>query len=140
MDPREIEQNAEHLVGKAERNEKITAELNGMDFHDRLKVVQRMQDINKDHRQHNSNLPEMEISTQSDQGEQRVVDIQMKTERSWMDPRKWFGYGQDKTDVYDPPHSELGQGLLGGAADRIHSRNQRLNDVLAELDKQNGRR
>jgi hypothetical protein len=141
MDDREINEKADQLVTKAEKNEKITAELNNMDFRDRLQVVQRMQEINSEHRKTNSDLPQLEVTTTKDlNNEQHIADIQMKTERSYFNPKRWFGDSFAKNDVYDPPHEELGSGLLGQTADVIHSRTQQLNSVLAELDKQQGRR
>jgi hypothetical protein len=140
MDDREIDQKADQLVGKAEKNETISAELNGMDFRDRLQVVQRMQEINAEHRKTNDDLPQLEVTTSRDSNnEEHVADIQMKTERSYFNPKRWFGDKFAKSDVYDPPHAELGTGLLGQTADVIHSRNQRMNEVMAELDRQQGR-
>jgi hypothetical protein len=141
MDDREIEQKAENLVNKAEKNEKITAELNGMDFRDRLQVVQKMQEINSEHRKTDKDLPQLEFTTSKDVNDQsHLSDIQMKTERSYFNPKRWFGDKFAKSDVYDPPGDELGTGLLGTTVDLIHSRNQRMNDVMAELDRQQGRR
>src|SRR5437879_1250256 len=101
MDDREINEKADKLVNKAEKNEKISAELNGMDFHDRLQVVHKMAEINTEHRKTNNSLPQLEVTTTTDVNEQQhVADIQMKSERSYFNPKRWFGDKYDRTDVY----------------------------------------
>lgn len=134
MDKHEIQERAEELTKKAEAGDKngLSQELNNMSIEDRLAVAHEMKRINEQHNAKNPDLPNMEISITKDAGgREHLADIKMNPEKAWYNPLTWF---KGSTDVYDPPHSNLGSGLLQSAADGIRDR-RRLEAELFSKNK-----
>lgn len=134
----EITEKAESLVQKAESGDKsgLSEELNSMTIEDRLAVAREMDRINAEHRKTNSDLPDIELTTNTDAGgREHLQDIQMKTEKAWYNPANLWTDGFNRKDVYDPPKGELGNGLLQQAADGILSRRNQLDEVYKSMEK-----
>ncbi|HEY9871280.1 MAG TPA: hypothetical protein V6D08_19120 [Candidatus Obscuribacterales bacterium] len=131
MDKREIDNKAEELVTKAEAGDKnaLTGELNAMSIEDRIAVAREMDRLNAERRKSNADLPDIEVFITTDAGRrQHLSDIQIKSERAWYNPLRLFDQFS-RTDVYDPPRSELGSGMLNQAVDGILDRNRKLAQV-----------
>jgi len=75
----------------------------------------------------NPNLPDIEISTTTDSGDrEHLSDINLREERAWYNPARWFGDRRSSEDIYDPPTSELGSGMAQQAGDAIRDRYRRI--------------
>lgn len=108
MDRNQVEQKAKELVDLAEGGDKfaLTLELNRMDPQDRLAVAREMDRLNEQRRSSDPDLPDIEITTSPSEfpgGPHELSDLQIKEERAWYNPLRWFGDKYAHTDVYDPP-------------------------------------
>src|SRR5262249_60843923 len=93
----------------------------------RLDVACERDRLNEEHRTVTPNLPNIEITTTKDAGEQEhLSDIALREDRAWYNPAPWFGDSRSSQDFYDPPASELGTGMAQQAADAIRDRYRRI--------------
>jgi len=132
MDRNEVEQKAEALVTRAESGDKdgLSQELNSMTMADRLAVAREMDRLNEEHRAANPNLPDIELSITKDTGEQlHLSDIELKQDRSWINPARWFGDRQSSQDIYDPPAGELGTGWAQQAGELMRNRSRQIEEA-----------
>lgn len=134
MSERDFSRRALELTLKAELIDKegLSEELNELSFDERIKLVQEMDRLNAAHRKMDPDLPDLTFAVKQDlAGQDHVVDIQMRRERSWWNPLRWFGFKYASRDVYDPPCQGLGEALLGQTCDRIHSYYRELEQELS---------
>jgi hypothetical protein len=134
MSEQDFSRRALELTLKAELLDKqgLSEELNELTFDERMKLVQEMDRLNAGHRQTDPDLPDLTFEVKKDMaGQDHVVDIQMRKERSWWNPLRWFGFKYASKDVYDPPCQGLGEALIGQTCDRIHSHYRQLEEDLS---------
>ncbi len=77
----------------------------------------------------------MEFSVTKDVGGlEHVTGIDLKSERAWYNPLRLVSE-YSREDVYTPPNSELGTGLLSQVADSIRSQHQQAEQILDDMNK-----
>lgn len=137
MERDEINRTAADALNKAESGDKagLSNELNNIPFQDRLEVVKAMKDLADQQHAKNPNLPQLEFSVTKDVGGmEHVTGIDLKSERAWYNPLRLVSE-YSREDVYTPPNSELGTGLLSQVADSIRSQNQQAQQILDDMNK-----
>lgn len=100
----------ERLTHKAEQNENISSELNGIsDIQERLRIARSMRDLNKEDRKQDPNLPEMDLTIAKDgpKGNEVIMDIDMKPVVEFTRPGSWTNMFSDSTNVYSMPKEEM---------------------------------
>ncbi len=132
MNQNEIDQRAEDLTSRVEsgNTDGLSEELNSMTIEDRLSVARKMDEINEQHRASNSDLPDIEIvTTDGIGGSEHLSEVNLREERGWYNPAKWFGDSRSSEDIYDPPAGELGSGMAQQAGDLIRDRSRRIDEM-----------
>ena len=137
MDSKETHDCAEKLVKEAEAQRDVSKQLNKLSIEERLGVAREMRDISARHHQMNKDLPVVEIYTNTDAGRrEHLTDIEVRFERNTFSPLRLIYGDYSRVDVYDPPASETGCGLLNQACDGILDQKMKLDQVYQMLESQ----
>ncbi len=137
-----VEQNREQiekLTEMAESGDKagLMEELHCMDPAERAKVARQIDELNDENRKSNSGLPDIQLTVATDfMGTERLDDIVTKMpndSKAWFKPWTWFAGSEITTDVYDPEHDRLGNGLLQKTAENISHHNRQVNEILEQM-------
>ncbi len=91
----------ENLTREAEEGKSVSDILNQIPFQERLEIAKQMDALNEQHRQADSSLPDLVLTTENDSGgNEHLTDIKSKKSSDWTG-----------TDIYDLPKTAQWQGL-----------------------------